>query len=77
LASYTTYAKIVEHAQATIAGAASTSLPSTSCGHATTFDLTSGDPTFAVAFVKDPVSRFISAINPHGKAGEIDPKRVY
>lgn len=74
------YATIVTQASAIAVGDTMSfphpaTLPSTSCGHAATFDLSPREPTFAVAFVRDPVERFISALNPH-HPGEIQPQYI-
>ena len=71
------YAAIVDQASAAAAGrAATTSAPFTSCGHASTFDISPPASAFAVAFVRDPVSRFLSALSAHGAAGEVPTKRL-
>ena len=50
---------------------------STSCGHAATFDLPPSQPSFSVAFVRDPIRRFISAIEAHSQTTEsISPAYV-
>ena len=68
------YDSIVQQAVDAAAGGAAESgrhpCPSTACGHAATFDLGPDERRFAVAFVRDPVERFISALDPHGPVGQ-------
>ena len=48
----------------------------TACGLASTFDLEPNVPQFSVAFVRDPVDRFISALDAHGYVGQVRMRLV-
>ena len=60
------YVGIVEEIERAANGANTSELPyMTGCGHAGTFDLNASEPAFEFAVVRDPISRFISALSPH------------
>ena len=60
------YVGIVEDIERAANGANTSELPyMTGCGHAGTFDLNASEPAFEFAVVRDPISRFISALSPH------------
>lgn len=75
--SNASYTNIIEEMVETAAsGAVRPGILLSGCGHAATFDLGAenarrrdafDDHTFAFALVRDPISRFISALNPHGR----------
>ena len=71
----TSYLDVIGQMVAGASGAIATA--SCGCGHAATFDLLPNRrSTFTFAMVRDPVSRFISAFNPHGKTATERPSAV-
>ena len=64
--AHQSYLGIVEDIERAANGSSTSDLPfMTGCGHAGTFDLNASEPAFAFAVVRDPITRFISALSPH------------